>query len=303
MLYAPKQWLVEFTEWVALIAVSEHSMVTSFKSIAYQQTLLNKWQKLQTTGLEQIKPIIEPLTKACAEFAFGTAAKLNDCREQFYQQLGSSEYTTQRISQFNQLVYQLLPLLGPAPCSLQVIGIGSLGKGRLLPYSDFDIAILIEDAKFRSHPWLKAYVNLLDTVTRILDNQWYWHGNANQRLGSLQVTGHHIDPGDIKYLIGKEPELVNTPDGLAKWLVASLDNEAPKYAQQRMLAYSLLHISPLTAVKAANEPIQLYHAFYRQKSALLRKRVTIKDKNKKNKQTEYPHYQVIAAKANALAYI
>ena len=262
--YAPKDWLALFCHSVAIIAVSDKSRVTTFESVEFENQKLDIWDKTGKLKLTDIKPAAEPIVEHCAEFAVNrlilenfhpshnakASHKKNNklSREQLYQRLSSSQYTQQRIEQFKHLLDKLLPLLGPAPCNVQVLGLGSLARGRLLAYSNLNIAILVEDKQFIAHPWLRAYVNLLDIVTRVLDNHWTWLGKASDSTGKLAVTGHHI--ADIEHLIYNQQsaaKLLNTPAALAKWVINSLAAEEPSFTADKKKAYSLLHCIALTA--------------------------------------------------------
>src|SRR5262249_48831074 len=46
--------------------------------------------------------------------------------------------------------------LGPAPCAWSLLGLGSLAREELAPYSDIDCAFLLSDEAYRDHPYFEV---------------------------------------------------------------------------------------------------------------------------------------------------
>jgi len=91
--------------------------------------------------------------------------------------------------------------LGDPPCEFELLGIGSISRGEMLPYSDLDIAMLVEKSQHRNDVYFKEFILLLKFKLEALG----------------EPAGLHIDSGDIGFLISdNNPDHLNTPVGLAK---------------------------------------------------------------------------------------
>ena len=44
----------------------------------------------------------------------------------------------------------------------------------------------------RNHPWLARYVQLIETVTRLLDPAWLWQGAPERDTGHRRVTAQAL---------------------------------------------------------------------------------------------------------------
>jgi ankyrin repeat protein len=148
---------------------------------------------------------------------------LRQLREQARQGLDNNAYTTEfllhRVTQgFISLTQNLLKpcfaLLGPPPCRYAFLGLGSMARGEMSPYSDLECAIVIE----KDTPENKEYFRQL---TRLLELQMI---TLNETKFPLLKKGLHspIPPGFSfdsggNTPLGKEGlfELIATPEQLA----------------------------------------------------------------------------------------
>ena len=123
-----------------------------------------------------------------------------------------ADFTEQVKNLLKTIVQLIIDLLGdppmampaehdtPHPCGFSLLGLGSLARADMCPYSDVDIALLIEDEALRDHPYFQALICLFQLKVSLI-------GEPN---------GFWVDEGDISYLTGKEKLQLNTPEGLLK---------------------------------------------------------------------------------------
>ena len=112
------------------------------------------------------------------------------------------------------------------PCEYALLGLGSLAREEMTPYSDFEFAILIDSEKFKDYFRLFSqllhlrFINLGETIIPSLDIQaldWFYD--------DLMPRGLSFDgsmPTACKFPLGKQKarkgdyELIHTPDQMAK---------------------------------------------------------------------------------------
>jgi WD40 repeat protein len=151
-----------------------------------------------------------------------------------------ANYTTQVIHLLNKLAKDVASSLGEAPCTYSWIGIGSVSKGLLSPYSDLDCAILIENAEYRNHPYFTSFILSLDAVLKSLAEPWEFSAREE-----ASCVGLRIDGGDLELIQAKKMPFIATPLELANWVIevgrAMIETEQDdiNYANQT-LAFSLL---------------------------------------------------------------
>ncbi len=218
-----------FVNWVKLFG-SEGKKKVCFDSIAFEGRI--EHHKKERTALIGIQP---PAKKNRIQSLWNTLK-----REKGYQ--NPEEYTQHVIQALDKALKLFLPFLGEAPknAGWALLGLGSLGRKQLLPYSDLDIALLVDDPSVRTSPYWKRLIDLLEALTQIMDGAGHWDAAESKYV----FLGHHIDPGDKNAMQGsdeKEPVLIQTPKGLAGWVVEALHGTAKHQETTRILAYSCLH--------------------------------------------------------------
>ncbi|MBS0621963.1 MAG: protein kinase [Verrucomicrobia bacterium] len=217
--------------WVRKLAIAQASKATSFDTLGLKQRI----ERIALSSGQEISKLKPPP-------ALWQALSL---QRKYYKD--PSQYTEQVIGSLETALDFFLPFLGEAPSKWELLGLGSLGRKQLLPYSDLDIALLIEDESARQHPYWEKLISLLETVTHILDDAGYWDGSTHVWLG------HHIDGGDKKAMQGEEPLLIQTPSAFASWVKSSLHriSDEKKGVEERILAYSCLHPVKITGTGEA----------------------------------------------------
>jgi len=96
------------------------------------------------------------------------------------------------------IVHSIVELLGEAPCDFNLLGLGSLARGDMGPYSDIDMALLVADEAHRHHAYFQALVHLFQVSVNII-------GEPN---------GLQVDEGDMGYLTSNDKTMLNTPKNL-----------------------------------------------------------------------------------------
>ena len=230
------QHLVESAyDWTRELAL-KNPQTCSFDTVGFKkQIVVDQIPQGEIKGeiKEKIKQLTPPFWQT-----------LNQKREHYK---NPTDYTKEVIKTLDTALAFCLPFLGEAPCHWALLGLGSLGRGQLLPYSDFDIALLIENEEMRTHPHWKRLIHLLDTLTQLMDNAGYW----DQEAGSYLFLGHHINEGDKKAMQGKKPPFIQTPQGFARWTAQTLHKvtkeDKEKSTSECLLAYSCLHSCLITS--------------------------------------------------------
>jgi Putative nucleotidyltransferase DUF294 len=123
-------------------------------------------------------------------------------------------------------------VLSEPPCSFAVIGMGSLSRDDLGPYSDLDLAVLVckDDKdpssldKYRNHGYFQRLISYLAITLQSLGDPWILQGKQPISLG-LQ-----LDRGNLEDLLGDRQafknktlrKLIHGPTALAQWVVETL---------------------------------------------------------------------------------
>ncbi|XP_019618607.1 PREDICTED: uncharacterized protein LOC109465665 [Branchiostoma belcheri] len=150
--------------------------------------------------------------------------------------------TTIKIKQFiSDLLQECFGLLGDPPCPYAVIGLGSMAREEMTPFSDFEFAILVDESKeeksnaryFRVLTYLLhlKILNLQETILpamaiRSLNNFVSGDPAENWFYDSVMPQGFAFDgamPWACKTAIGRGPyknkpalEYIRTPGGMAE---------------------------------------------------------------------------------------
>jgi len=102
----------------------------------------------------------EPVSnKECAEEVHSYVHKL-----QSLQQFVSTEYKSIMVF----ISQQCIDILGPPPCKYALVGMGSLARKEITPYSDFEHILLLENLDFKEKFSFKEYFRWYSTIFHII---------------------------------------------------------------------------------------------------------------------------------------
>ncbi len=115
-----------------------------------------------------------------------------------------------------QLLKPCFEILGKSPCPYAILGLGSLARGEMNPYSDLEFAIVIKKATEENLDYFRRLTRLLELQIISLNETKF--SLLNQGSVSPTPTGFSLDSGGNTPL-GKEGlfELIGTAEQLAKF--------------------------------------------------------------------------------------
>ncbi|MBS0622308.1 MAG: protein kinase, partial [Verrucomicrobia bacterium] len=214
--YAQHRHLKEFENllegaynWVRKLAVAQNSKASGFDTLGFKQRI----QRIALSSGQEPKKLkaSPPLWQALSR-----QRKTAD----------PSTYTDQVLCSLEKAMEFFLPFLGEAPCPWELVGMGELGRKQLLPYSKFDVVLLIEKEALREVPYWDRFMHLLETLTHIMDD-------------ASDQKGHRLGE-----------RLIQTPKEFALFVAKELH-------QGKEVAYSALHMAKITATGV--DFLYLYH--------------------------------------------
>ena len=166
------------------------------------------------------------------------------------------------------LLQECFAALGPPPCEYSVLGLGSLARGEMTPYSDFEWALLIEDKSEKINSQNKVYfrklaqllhikvINLGETIlpSMAIKSLNYFHANdplANWFYDDVIPRGFAFDglmPWASKTPLARqataaspsETELIATPKDLANFLMDEIDLKEGYHLAEVLAATTLV---------------------------------------------------------------
>lgn len=240
--------IIETVETTAKTLLQHHQL--EFAADIIQLVLMNKqlsaetiifWKELELCTFEEAEnKVANVLVPAQALYY---RAQLKQHRQILKKGLEEHKSTLELQAEYAKNITSLVEAiarasaqwLGEPPCAYAWIGIGSLSTQALSPYSDLDCALLIANEEHRKHPYFKAFVLIVNRIIKGLGEPWDWSNNV--------IIGLHLDTGDLGRLLASEdpkifPSLLNTPEGLVKWVVEN--SIKPESKENNLLAFSLL---------------------------------------------------------------
>lgn len=151
-----------------------------------------------------------------------------------------------------EYIAQLIQFLGEPPCHFNLITVGSLARGDMGPYSDIEIALLLdtawEEQSESSHGYFNQLIQSLVFYLEALADPWFYVPRYGKNF-YRQALGLRID-GDVLENNGcLKAIMIGTPVGLATRVIASLTQES--HALNSKLAFSLLFASSIYATNSA----------------------------------------------------
>jgi Putative nucleotidyltransferase DUF294/SEFIR domain len=179
--------------------------------------------------------------------------RLHNLRQAFAQDLDKYQPIEQIQQTFSEGVQTILAKLaetaqgwlGQPPCGFSLLGMGSISRFELAPYSDVDIALLIDADEerlksLREHRYWQAFIVLFQCLLESLGDPWLLDSSNN--ISKKQGIGLHVDTGDLHHLFEKGQPLLSNPEALAMWVATTVQQENDD--SNLILAYGLL--SPIT---------------------------------------------------------
>ena len=200
-------------EKAALFLNAAHALVQSHKkSSFFEHHLRSSMERverlfLQAEGIEH--------QKTGGQTTLSHRQKLEEYRKECVQQDFSPKIlknlTTQYCGLLNTLITEAQAVLGPAPVKWVCLGLGSMARGEMCPFSDIEFAFVIES----ENPESIAYFHRLFRLLRLMVINLGETPCALFEFQSLTHQGFCMDPqGFIP--IGGMFELIGTPDKLAE---------------------------------------------------------------------------------------
>ena len=154
-------------------------------------------------------------------------------------------------------------LLGPVPCEYLVVGLGSLSRADMTPYSDLEFGILLADASKSGYFRVLSAVMMM-RVIQLGETTVPWDWVSNCDLDS------RIGPGLMPDLGGRTPmgrwekdcdfDLIHTPETMAAYLGVLREdtNKIQRPSTDHLLHIELLH---LTAIRGNEILLDQYHGY------------------------------------------
>lgn len=146
----------------------EKYKVISDKRDYLQESLKAEALFIKSSGISDKKPSKEEYTKYKAElesFRQNIKTKLADKHhvekpvqektkevEEIYSESTSFFVSDKDDGLVQRLLKSCMDILGDAPCTYTIIGLGSIASGKYTPWSDFEFAILTEHSKYKDSP-------------------------------------------------------------------------------------------------------------------------------------------------------
>jgi hypothetical protein len=177
--------------------------------------------------------------------------QLRELRETFkkrinelYKAIDTIRYDVNQIQQLEQLQVDLTlamkefistlfkqaeALLGPAPCNYSILGMGSIARGDMTPYSDLESILLVEQDISKN----SAARNYFETLLRLVEFQVHSLGESFD-----DNPGFHLDKECHPLIM---PELIGTPEQLLhRFKLTDLSGISTEQDGNGLLAYTLL---------------------------------------------------------------
>jgi HEAT repeat protein len=127
------------------------------------------------------------------------------------------------------LFKQAEALLGPAPCAYSVLGMGSIARGDMTPFSDLESVLLVEQDISKN----SAAKNYFETLLRLVEFQVHSLGESFD-----DNPGFHLDKECHPLIM---PELIGIPEQLLqRFKLTDLSGVSTEQEGNGLLAYTLL---------------------------------------------------------------
>ena len=193
-----------------------------------REKLNEQFMKIDSSSIEEIKKIYQE-----------TAAHIK-------------EFTT-------DLLNQSIAILGPAPCAFSMIGLGSLAREEMTPYSDWEFAFLVEeeteavkqyfrDLTYLIHfrvislrettPWHVSIESLRNFHDHLTPRAFAFDGEGVQNKEEGKGKGCKNPLGNMH--VDKTFELIHTPSEMARFQ-GKYDSDTWWFEKENYLPMELLH--------------------------------------------------------------
>jgi tetratricopeptide (TPR) repeat protein len=135
-----------------------------------------------------------------------------------------NDITLNMIGFVNDLWRECLETIGEVPCKYSIIAFGSMARGEMTPYSDFEWGILLEDSNRRNKEYFKTLANLLYLKVVNLGETILPAIN----IKSLQSMDDYITPRGFAF-DGQMSRACKTPFGKKTMYVVARDRRESGY--------------------------------------------------------------------------
>ncbi|MBA8667685.1 tetratricopeptide repeat protein [Holosporaceae bacterium 'Namur'] len=132
---------------------------------------------------------------------------------------------------FNELITECIKLIGKPPCEYSIIGLGSMSREEMVPFSDIEFGIIIE----KSTQQVQDYFS---NLSKLIEIKMISLGESNfpilkRRTQSLFRNGFCLDTGGNTPIGPKQEELIGTYEKM------SLHQSAKKFLEDLILSNTL----------------------------------------------------------------
>jgi hypothetical protein len=162
-------------------------------------------------------------------------------------------------------------ILGDAPCTFSLLGLGSYSREEMSLCSDINFAVLVSDESFVQHPYFKSFVSLLVHLRR---------GLSSPRVFT-------IDSKDLQTHFGQEKSLIHTPADMVSAHCPLYTETVLKSKKSRLTNKESYSVRRASLIFNSQTQLEKSKILYEDYQSQLTKQLQIRD------EIEIPYYQRI----------